>query len=224
MVQNNLRVRDILSRIKQIESVRLDKDLLEILNVQQARISAWNARNTIPLEILVEYALQRNININWLLTGEGSIYNKDKEQDPYDMPLKQLESDPKIVQLFGYIDRDGIVEEFLPTGDYISMHFPIGKDKKAYALQYLKNVKTEGDSWIMPGMVVIAVGKDRNIEVGEYTPVVLRLKSGEVMVRRISVDDQEITIHDQPPRLEEMKTTIDEVEWWDPIATVRMPK
>jgi phage repressor protein C with HTH and peptisase S24 domain len=65
-------VKKILERFKQALNIYTDSSLAEYLGIKPNTISTWRARNTIDFELL--FSKCEDININWLLTGEGEPY------------------------------------------------------------------------------------------------------------------------------------------------------
>ena len=65
---------DIISRIKEVEKVQLDKDVQKILGLKQGTFAAGKKRNSIPFDELIAYCNNKNINLMWLLTGEGEPF------------------------------------------------------------------------------------------------------------------------------------------------------
>ena len=56
------------------------QDLANILNVNQKTISHWEqARNEPSIKALRTLCSKFNINLNWLLTGEGEMFKEDKK-------------------------------------------------------------------------------------------------------------------------------------------------
>tara|TARA_B110000211_G_scaffold54451_2_gene60382 strand:+ start:1704 stop:2654 length:951 start_codon:yes stop_codon:yes gene_type:complete len=67
------------------EIVKGDSDIARALNVSRTTPSTWRKREKLPLEAIVDYAKKKEINIHWLLTGEGEsslshLSTRDKEQ------------------------------------------------------------------------------------------------------------------------------------------------
>lgn len=72
--------KDILERLKETFQVKKDKELAEILGVEQQNITNWKNRNSIPYEFIISLCLEKNINMIYILTGKkesNSIKNDD---------------------------------------------------------------------------------------------------------------------------------------------------
>ena len=71
------------------EIIRGDSDIARALDVSRTTPSTWRKRNKLPLEALVDYAKRKQINIHWLLTGEGessmSHMSTGEEAHSYDI-------------------------------------------------------------------------------------------------------------------------------------------
>ena len=72
-------IRVILTRLYKALGITKDIEFAKKINVKQSTISAWKNRGTIPCEILIDVAQKNNISLDWLFTGEGSMY-KDKNE------------------------------------------------------------------------------------------------------------------------------------------------
>ncbi|MEN6294487.1 MAG: helix-turn-helix domain-containing protein, partial [Methanobacterium sp.] len=98
---------EILLRLKYIESVNTDNQLSEKLGINAATISMWRKRKSIPSSFLINYCLNKNISIDWLLTGKtlekslrissnniSMIYEPNIEYgDPRDKIIQRLEDE-----------------------------------------------------------------------------------------------------------------------------------
>lgn len=67
----------ILDRLKEALQLPNDKELANKLGISKAAISNWRKRNSIDLERV--FSVCEQINIDWLLTGEGSMSNEELE-------------------------------------------------------------------------------------------------------------------------------------------------
>jgi len=70
---SNLNIEDILTRIKEIEGVKTFKEVANILSVSEVNISQWRKRGSIPYEKLIEYCKNKDIVLDWLITGRGAM-------------------------------------------------------------------------------------------------------------------------------------------------------
>ena len=74
-----LNIINIIDKIKKLENIKFDKEVANILGIQQVRLSKWKARNTIDYEILKKYSDRKKIDINWLMSdnrqNENNINN-----------------------------------------------------------------------------------------------------------------------------------------------------
>ncbi|EAA9300843.1 bacteriophage CI repressor [Salmonella enterica subsp. enterica] len=64
----------VLARLKQVFSVSSDVALCEALSVSPQTLSSWKSRNKIPYANCVEVSTQRNVSLDWLLTGRGAMH------------------------------------------------------------------------------------------------------------------------------------------------------
>lgn len=62
---------DVLNRLKEAYNIRKDTELAALLGVSKSTLSNWSSRNTIDYDKV--FSLCEHINIDWLLTGRGSM-------------------------------------------------------------------------------------------------------------------------------------------------------
>ncbi len=66
---------EIIDIIKRIEGVKKDSDVAKILDINSYQgFYNQKKRNTLPLAKVSSFCIDRKINLNWLLTGEGEMY------------------------------------------------------------------------------------------------------------------------------------------------------
>ena len=67
-------VKDIFDRLKEVYKVKNNKDLSEKIGIKYQTFNTWIKRNKVPYEKLVQIGQNDQINLNWLLTGKGSMH------------------------------------------------------------------------------------------------------------------------------------------------------
>ena len=73
----------IIDRLKEVYKTNTYTALAAELGVSKQDIRNWRSRNSPPYEICLSIAKEKNIDLNWLLTGKGDMYrNQLKEQSP----------------------------------------------------------------------------------------------------------------------------------------------
>jgi transcriptional regulator with XRE-family HTH domain len=74
IIGNNLR------KIRQDQGLTLSK-LAELLNTSHSYISEIeNGKKSLSLNLIMSLSAKCNVNLNWLLTGEGLMYKQEKER------------------------------------------------------------------------------------------------------------------------------------------------
>ncbi len=68
----------VIDRLKTALSIKTDSDLAKLLNVARTTVSELRRSGSYTKKML-DIALQRDININWLLTGEGKPFVRESE-------------------------------------------------------------------------------------------------------------------------------------------------
>lgn len=62
----------VIARLKEVFSVVSDSALCEQIGVSPQTLSSWKARNKIPYANCVDISKQKDISLDWLLTGRGN--------------------------------------------------------------------------------------------------------------------------------------------------------
>ena len=68
--------RKIMDRLKTYFKVNSDRQVAEKLGINYNTIKTWGNRKKIPMDTLLNKLQNETIDLNWLLTGEGEMYNK----------------------------------------------------------------------------------------------------------------------------------------------------
>lgn len=63
-------INKILNRICEIEGIEKDADIARALHVSPGRLSNWRRRETIPLDVLQEYADRKKIPLQEVIFGK----------------------------------------------------------------------------------------------------------------------------------------------------------
>ncbi|HFH0413755.1 TPA: helix-turn-helix domain-containing protein [Salmonella enterica subsp. diarizonae serovar 61:i:z] len=97
----------VLARLKQVFSVSSDVALCEALSVSPQTLSSWKSRNKIPYANCVDVSTQRNVSLDWLLTGRGTMYitsnqaeSRDCSQCAQQAPDEMTVREKKLLELF----------------------------------------------------------------------------------------------------------------------------
>ena len=69
---------DIINRLKEAYNIQKDVDLATLLGVSKSTLSNWISRDSIDYDKV--FSLCGQINIDWLLTGNGSMLREEQEQ------------------------------------------------------------------------------------------------------------------------------------------------
>lgn len=84
----------ILDRIKEAYSLKSNAKLAAFLGIPPTTLSSWYSRNSFDLDLIYEKCV--DIDLNWLLTGEGSMFRKESEKEnipvahPADSPTEGI--------------------------------------------------------------------------------------------------------------------------------------
>lgn len=68
--------------IRKLKGLKTSAQVAGLLNVKPNTIATWKVRNKIPFVLLVAFCEAEEINFDWLLTGQGATYRKDRSFGP----------------------------------------------------------------------------------------------------------------------------------------------
>lgn len=71
---------EVMSRLKLYFDVRTNTKVCELLGLEYNTIKSWSSRKKVVVETLLEKLSGEPININWLLTGTGSMKLSESEK------------------------------------------------------------------------------------------------------------------------------------------------
>lgn len=71
-----------MDRLHEVFGVKNDNQLGDALQVNRSTLGNWRSRDSVPYTICVDVALERGVSLDWLLTGEGSMYRENGGNTP----------------------------------------------------------------------------------------------------------------------------------------------
>lgn len=169
-------------RLKEIRnSVGLSqKDFGAIMGIAQTSYANYeNGRSSIPASLLEALSLKLNLNLNWLITGEGSMY----------------------------IDKDETAEDALRSKNYHLTHTDVSFLERP-ATEYSASKKDESTLLIPMTNMKLSAGKgwdweSDEIYTGELLPVPMkiarRFDEKSLIAATVKGDSMEPTLHDGEP-------------------------
>lgn len=80
--------KDILDRLKEALLIDTDTELADCLGIKKATLSNWRNRNSIDLPLV--FSICEQINIDWLITGEGTMLRDVAKPDTITAPIKLI--------------------------------------------------------------------------------------------------------------------------------------
>ena len=99
---DNVDQKKIIIRLKQAQNIKHDKDLAKLLGLSQKNFNNRKQRGSL-LEPLLDWVIHQRVDLNlhWLLTGEGEIYNKDRANRDLPAEVQELLEEAKKVLISG---------------------------------------------------------------------------------------------------------------------------
>lgn len=99
-----LNFQDIVERAKKAFKINEDKEISDIIGMSNQAFYNRKKTKSLPYDELLLAANKRNIDFNWLLTGEGEMYKNavNEQKSSYGS-----EKTRKMAELFDDLDTDG---------------------------------------------------------------------------------------------------------------------
>ena len=125
----------IITRMKSVLGVSMDKDLAEYFDIKQASVTNWRKRGTIPIEQCMQLSVSTGITLDWLLMGRGensiaeasSPYHMD--QDYHEIPVYDIEAsagdgsifDQEVITSYLKFRKDWLTREGLQSSNLVAI-------------------------------------------------------------------------------------------------------
>jgi hypothetical protein len=74
---------DVIERCKKALKIKNDADFAARINMKPTTFNSRKKAHSLPYQEIIELATTEKLDLNWLLTGEGSMYkNETRENSP----------------------------------------------------------------------------------------------------------------------------------------------
>jgi transcriptional regulator with XRE-family HTH domain len=70
----NTSANEVIDRLGIVMNVKNDSELCKLLNLARTTVSTWRGRDSVPYSLCVKIAQEKEVSLDWLLTGHGAIY------------------------------------------------------------------------------------------------------------------------------------------------------
>lgn len=101
MSNENNEANQIIERLKEVYKTNTYTALAAELGVSKQDIRNWMSRNSPPFEICMTVANKKNVDLNWLLMGKGSMFRNEIKENS---PSHQTRSITDLETLFDRVD------------------------------------------------------------------------------------------------------------------------
>ncbi len=104
----------ILDRIKKAYSLKSNAKLAAFLGIPPTTLSSWYSRNSFDLDLIYEKCV--DIDLNWLLTGEGNMLRTESEKEnipvahPSDSPMEGIPLIPISAMAGAFTGEQSVLE------------------------------------------------------------------------------------------------------------------
>lgn len=95
----------VLERLMTVFAVDSDSDLARKLDVNRQTLGSWRSRQSIPYALCVNVSEAEGVSLDWLLTGEGSMY-RGVSAEPSEMRTVNQQEEA-ILELFRSLGEAG---------------------------------------------------------------------------------------------------------------------
>lgn len=85
---------EIVDRLKLYFSVKTDKEVAACLGVERVTVSMWKNRDSLDLKLIVTKC--DNVNLNWLLRGQGNMYSDEASDSSAKKEIEHLKEELEI--------------------------------------------------------------------------------------------------------------------------------
>lgn len=98
----------IINQIKLYLNIKTDSEFAQFLGISQPTVSSWRKRNTLDHEIII--AKCKELNVEWLITGEGEMLNASKVDEISGISKKDL---AVLEQEYGFFPDMEVIKSYL---------------------------------------------------------------------------------------------------------------
>ncbi len=199
----------IINDIKKYYKIDSDAEFARFLGIKPQTLASWRSRNSIDYDLLSSVCV--DINMNWVITGEGYMLNADIPNTQFEVPNTQFQSQARNIfdeaEFIGYVNEEDTIysngnNDFIDMGNgYYQMMVPLIEDY-AYA-GYLSGYSDEKYLGDLPRFPIIVQKQHK----GSYRSIRVKgdsmddntkhaICSGDVVVgRKIEKDYWKSKIH-----------------------------
>jgi len=96
----------ILNRIKDIENISLDTDICSLLGISRSSLSGYRNREAVPYKEIVNYAVEKGVSIDWILTG-----SQTKESEQIESLQKTINEQKAVIDYSSQLIRSVVGKE-----------------------------------------------------------------------------------------------------------------
>lgn len=95
---------DVLDRLQIALGVRNDSQLCEATKTNRQTMGNWRSRDSVPYSLCVSVAEEKNVSLDWLLTGTGTIHRQGVENSC--ISVEKNAQEEKVLSLFRALNEE----------------------------------------------------------------------------------------------------------------------
>ncbi|WP_260524273.1 helix-turn-helix domain containing protein [Serratia sp. PL7] len=102
---NNKSVDAVLSRLAGLLNTENDSDLARMLGINRQTLASWRKRDSVPYSFCINFAEERGLSIDWLLTGRGQTIVEPSSTTP-STESNYSQSDLALLEMINQLDPE----------------------------------------------------------------------------------------------------------------------
>lgn len=102
---NNKSVDAVLSRLAGLLNAENDSDLARMLGINRQTLASWRKRDSVPYSFCINFAEERGLSIDWLLTGRGQTI-VEPSSPPSSTENNYSQSDLALLEMINQLDPE----------------------------------------------------------------------------------------------------------------------
>lgn len=102
---NNKSVDAVLSRLAGLLNTENDSDLARMLGINRQTLASWRKRDSVPYSFCINFAEERGLSIDWLLTGRGQTIVEPSSPPP-STESNYSQSDLALLEMINQLDPE----------------------------------------------------------------------------------------------------------------------
>lgn len=136
---NNKCVDAVLLRLAEILKAENDSDLARMLGINRQTLASWRKRDSVPYSFCINFAEDKGLSIDWLLTGRGNKMATEQQPSvPPSFESTYSQSDLVLLEMINQFDPE-VRRDLLRNAEEKQQIIEMKKKIEALSLELEKN-------------------------------------------------------------------------------------